>query len=182
MTRTRTACGFFGALLLLATSSGVQAQSDLKIGFININAIIQNAPQIPGINQRLRDEFAQRDAEFQEMQSDYAERVETFERDQDVMGQTERESLARQLTQMQRDLERRGNELQEDLQIRQNELVGELQVEILEKVQAYAELNDYDLIVTDAVYASDAVNISAAVYEAISASVTPRPAESAADE
>ncbi len=82
---------------------------------------------------------------------------------------------------MQRDLERQSAVLQEDLQIRQNELLGELQVEILEKVQAYAELNDFDLIVTDAVYASDVVNITAAVYEAISASIAPLPAASATE-
>ncbi|MGD8341375.1 MAG: OmpH family outer membrane protein [Gammaproteobacteria bacterium] len=182
MTRTQTAVGFFGALLLLAASGAAQAQSNFKIGYININAIIQNAPQIPAINQQLRDEFAQRDTAFQEMQGDYTEKVETFERDSDVMGQAERESLARELTQMQRDLERRSAELQEDLQIRQNELLSELQVELLEKVQAYAELNDYDLIVTEAVYASDVVNITAAVYEAISAGIAVPPAAEGATE
>lgn len=182
MIKMRTAVGFFSALLLLAFGGAALAQSDLRIGFINLNAIIQNAPQIPEINQRLRDEFAQRDTEYQEMQADYAEKVEQFERDQEVMAQSERESLARELTQMQRDLERNSTVLQEDLQIRQNELLAELQVEILEKVQAYAELNDYDLIVTEAVFASEVVNITAAVYEAISASIQPLPAASAIEE
>jgi len=169
----KTAVVSVGALLL-AAAGAAEAQTNLKIGFVNLTAIIQNAPQLPEINQRLRDEFAQRDTQFQSMQSDYQEKAETFQRDQEVMGQAERESLARELTQMQRDLERRGKELQEDLQLRQNELVNELQVTILEKVQAWADLNDYDLIVTDAVYASEAVNITAAVYEAISASIAPR--------
>ncbi len=180
MTRTRTAIGCIGTLLLLAFGGSALAQ-ELRIGYINLSAIIQNAPQIPEINQQLRDEFAQRDTEFQEMQADYADKVEQFERDQEVMATSERESLARELTQMQRDLERQSAVLQEDLQIRQNELLGELQVEILEKVQAYAELNDFDLIVTDAVYASDVVNITAAVYEAISASIAPLPAASATE-
>lgn len=162
---------FFGALLLLAGSGAVQAQSDYKIGYVNLNAIIQNAPQIAGINQQLRDEFVPRDTEFQAMQADYTEKAETYERDAEVMGQAERQALERDLTQMQRDLERSNTQLQEDFQIRQNELVGELQVEIMQKVQAYGELNDYDLIVTDAVYISPAVDISSQVYEAISAGV-----------
>ena len=182
MTRIQAAAAVVGTSLLLAATSVVHAQSDYKIGYVNLTAIIQNAPQLPRINQRLRDEFAQQDSQFQQMQADYQEKVETFERDQEVMGVAERESLARELTQLQRDLERRGTDLQEDLQIRQNELVSELQIEILEKVQAYAELNDYDLIITEAVYASDVLNITAAVYEAISASVAPRPTTTTPDE
>jgi outer membrane protein len=76
---------------------------------------------------------------------------------------------------MQRDMERRANELQEDLQIRQNELLNQLQVEILQKVQAYGDSNGFDLIITDAVYASQTVNITAAVYEAITGQKAPPP-------
>jgi len=177
MTRMHSVALGLGAFLLLASGES-SAQSNLKIGFVNLNAIIQNAPQLTTINQQLRDEFAQRDSEFQSMQNDFNEKRDTFQRDAEVMAEAERQALTRELTQMQRDLERRAQELQEDLEIRQNELLGELQLEIVEKVQAYADLNDYDLIVTDAIYVSEAVDISAAVYDAISAAVG-RPAGSA---
>lgn len=168
MTRMRTVALSLGATLLLAVSGIAQAQSENKIGYVNLNAILQNAPQIPAINQQLRSEFAERDAAFTSMQEDYNEKVEAYERDRDVLSQSERTTLERDLTQMQRDLERRATELQEDLQIRQNELLNELQVEIVQKVQAYANLHDYDLIITDAVFVSEALNITASVYEAIS--------------
>jgi outer membrane protein len=173
MTRTQTIVLSIGALLLVAASSAVQAQSEYKIGFINLNAIIQNAPQLPGLNNQLRDEFATRDNAFQARQTEFTEKTQTYERDREVMSQAERTAMERELTQMRRDLERDAQILQEDLQIRQEELIGELQVEIVEKVQAYAELNDYDLIVTDAIYVSEAVDISAQVYEAIAATVQP---------
>lgn len=181
MTRMQTVVISLGAVMLLAAGM-VQAQSDLKIGFVNLQAIIQNAPQIPEINSQLRDEFAARDADLQAMQGDYAEKLETYERDREVMAAAERTTLERELTQMQRDIERRATELNEDLQIRQNELVQALQVDIVEKVQAWADLNDYDLIVTDAVYVSEAVDISARVYEAISDSVAGPAAESSDDD
>lgn len=171
MTRTQTIALPMVALLLFAAGGTAQAQSDLKIGYINLNAIIQNAPQIPALNNRLRDEFASRDTAFQARQEQFQEKVETFERDAEVMTQAEAQALQRELTQMQRDLEREAASLQEDLQVRQNELVGELQVDIVEKVQAWAELNDYDVILTEVVYVSDAVDISAEVYDAIAATV-----------
>jgi outer membrane protein len=165
-------------VLLLAAGGLAQAQTDPKVGYINLNAILQNAPQIPEINQQLRSEFASRDADFQSLQEDYNERVETYERDREVMSASERTTLERDLTQMQRDMERRATELQEDLQIRQNELLNQLQVEIVQQVQAYAEENDFDLVVTEAVYASAAVNITAAVYEAITGETAPPAADS----
>jgi len=183
MTRTHTIALSMVALLLLATGGAAQAQSDLKIGYINLNAIIQNAPQIPALNNRLRDEFAARDTDFQARQTEYQEKVETFERDVEVMTQAEGQALQRELQQMQRDLERTATDLQEDLQVRQNELIGELQVEIVEKVQAWAELNDYDVILTEVVYVSEAVDISAQVYDAIAASVGgAAPAQSDSDD
>lgn len=171
MTRTHSIALSIVALLLLAAGGAAQAQTQLKIGLINLNAIIQNAPQIPALNNRLRDEFASRDSAFQATQEDYQEKLQTFERDREVMTQAEAQALQRELQQMQRDLERTAADLQEDLQVRQNELVGELQMEIVEKVQAWAELNDYDVILTDAVYVSEAVDITAQVYEAIAATV-----------
>jgi Skp family chaperone for outer membrane proteins len=87
------------------------------------------------------------------------------------MTQAEAQALQRELQQMQRDLERTAADLQEDLQVRQNELVGELQAEIVAKVQSWAELNDYDVILTEVVYVSEAVDITAQVYDAIAASV-----------
>ena len=181
MTRTQTIVLWVGALLLFTAGEGVQAQSEYKIGYINLNAIIQNAPQLPVLNNQLRDEFASRDSAFQELQADYQEKLETYQRDSEVMSRAEAQALERELTQMQRDLERNASVIQEDLQVRQNELVGELQVEILEKVQAWAELNDYDVILTDVVYVSDAIDVSAQVYEAISETVS-GPAASTDDE
>jgi outer membrane protein len=183
MTRTQTIAVSIVGLMLLAAGGAAQAQSELKIGYINLNAIIQNAPQIPALNNRLRDEFASRDSAFQATQKEYQDKVQTFERDREVMSQAESQALQRELQQMQRDLERTAADLQEDLQVRQSELVGELQIEIVEKVQAWAELNDYDIILTDVVYVSDAVDISAQVYDAIAASVGGgAPAEAASDE
>jgi len=181
MTRMQTVALNLVALTLLAASGAAQAQSDLKIGFVNLNAIVQNAPQIPELNQQLRSEFSQRDADFKAMQDDYNTKLQNYERDREVMSAGERTSLERDLTQMQRDIERRANELQEDLQIRQNELLNQLQVEILQKVQAYGDSNGYDLIVTDAVYASQTVNITAAVYEAITGQKAPPPPATGAE-
>jgi len=173
MTRKQTFTIALAALCLLGVGQGVQAQTNLKIGFVNMQLLIQNAPQIATINRQLQDEFAQRQSSLQAMQDDFTEKAQNYERDRDVMAASERTTLERELTQMQRDLERRANELQEDVQIRQQELVNALQVDIVQKVQTYVRDQGYDLVVTDAIYVGEGIDITAAAYEAIGGRLQP---------
>lgn len=173
MTRKQTFTTALAALCLLGVGQAVQAQSDLRIGYVNMQALIQNAPQIATINRQLQDEFAERQTNLESMQEELQEKVDNYTRDRDVMAAAERTALERELTQMQRDLERRANELQEDVQIRQQELVNALQVEIVQKVQSYVRDQGYDLVVTDAIYVGEGIDITAAAYEAIGGRLQP---------
>ncbi|MDX1562351.1 MAG: OmpH family outer membrane protein, partial [Gammaproteobacteria bacterium] len=126
------------------------------------------APQTVELQQRLRDEFAPREADLLAFQAELQRKAETFNRDAPVMGEAERTALERELQQGQRDLQRRDTELREDLNYRQNELLTELQRNIVQRVQNYADAEGYDLIVTDVVYVSDNIDITEAVLAAIS--------------
>ena len=83
------------------------------------------------------------------------------------MGEEERLNLERQIRDGQRDLQRTENEYLEDLNARRNEELGKLQREVLQRVQAYASAQKYDLVVADALYFSSAVDITAAVIAAL---------------
>ena len=156
-----------GAALLLAAAAPAGAQ-DLKIGFVNVPYLIRNAPQTQAIDRRLRNEFAPREAELQEMVEAFQQKLERYELNADVISQSEAQALQRELQQDERDLQRRQTQFQEDFSIRQDELLGELQSTVGVQVQAWAEDNDYDLIVANVIYVSDAVDITEDVLAAIS--------------
>jgi outer membrane protein len=101
------------------------------------------------------------------MTSDFEKRRETFLRDSAVMGADEREKLERELRDMQRDVERSQTQFMEDLNVRRNEELQRLQNTLVTRVRAYAEAEDYDLIVADAVYFSDAIDITDDVLAAL---------------
>jgi outer membrane protein len=169
MTRKRLYALALGAALSLSALTPLQAQTDLRIGFVNVPYLIQNAPQTAALNERLRSEFAPREAELQTMAEGLQEKLDMFERDASVMGESERAALEREIREGDRDLQRRQSELQEDFSIRQEELLGELQNIIARQVQTYADGQGYDLIFANVVYASDAVDITEDVLAAISA-------------
>jgi outer membrane protein len=93
------------------------------------------------------------------------------------MGETERANLERQIRDGRRELERTQNEYLEDLNLRQNEELGRLQREVLEKAQAYARAQQYDLLLADpnVIFASTAVDITPAVLATMKPA-TPAPA------
>lgn len=158
---------FWGGLALFAAAS-VQAQDGgPRIGVINVQRLLQEAPQTQQAMAALQEEFAPRERELVAMQQALQEKQETYQRDASVMGEQERQTLERNIRDEGRDLQRANEELQEDATIRQNEVLNSLQGSLLEAVQAYARQASYDLVVAEFLYASVATDITDEVLATI---------------
>lgn len=166
--RIRCGYGAWGALLLLLGMAGLaHAQADIRIGVVNVARLLEQAPQTQRAMQALEAEFAPRQRDLLAMQTELQEKQETFRRDAPVMGESERLALEREIRDGVRDLQRADNELGEDYNIRRNEELGVLQRELLAEVQAYARGAGFDLVVSDVLYYSSAVDITADVLAAM---------------
>lgn len=189
MTRMHAVAASLGAALCLGLAAPSPAQTNVRIGFVNVNFVLQNAPQTQAVNETLTAEFAPREAALVARQEELATKQENYNRDAAVMAQAERTALQREITDGQRALERDAELLQEDLQIRQNELINDLQANIARRIQAFAVAEGYDLVVTNqgVVFASEAIDITEAVMRALtsgasSGSSPETPAPSAPEE
>jgi outer membrane protein len=158
--------GVVAALAIAAFAPAVDAQN-LKIGVINVARLLEQAPQSQAVNAKLQDEFAPRQREILAKRQELQTQSDTFTRDAPVMGEEERLNLERQIRDGQRELQRAENQYLEDLNIRRNEELGALQREVLQRVQAYASAEKYDLVVADALYYSNAIDITNAVLAAL---------------
>ena len=146
---------------LLFGAGVVYAQtSNLKIGFIDAEAVLLNAPQTQAAMRSLQDEFAERQRELIATQSELQEKQTAYERDREVMGQEERTNLERELRDGTRDLQRDDQEFQEDFNVRRNELLQEAQRAVSVQIQSFAADRGFDLILQNVVYSSDAVNVT----------------------
>jgi outer membrane protein len=176
----------FGLSLLIASALGAvagtaSAQANLKIGVVNVGRLLEQAPQSKVVTDKLQKEFEPRQQTILAARQKLQAQQDTFQKDQAVMGEEERVSLERQIREGQRDLQRNENEYLEDLNARRNEELGKLQREVLQRVQAYASAQKFDLVVADAIYFSSAVDITAAVIAALNqpGSAAPAPAQPA---
>ena len=164
----------FYRLAIVASLIGVVAvpvsAQELKIGVVNIPALMQRAPQTKAAMDALQEEFAPRQRDIVAKQKEYEDLAAKFQKDAAVMGETERRNMENELRELQREVTRLQNDFQEDLNLRQNEEMSNLQVSLLQEIQGYAAQEGYDLLVGDGVlYASGAVNITEQVLRAVEA-------------
>lgn len=158
-----------GVALLGAFALPAAAQ-ELRVGVVNIQALMEQAPQTKAAMDALQEEFAPRQREFVAKQKEFEDLQAKAQKDFAVMGETERSNAEKELRDLQREVTRLQNEFREDLNLRQNEELGKLQRSLLKEVQEYAEAEGYDLIVGDGVlYASSAVNITNNVLQSVEA-------------
>lgn len=161
MRGTMQGWGRLAVLLSLLPISCALAQSgNLKIGYVDAERLLLQAPQTQAALRTLNDEFAPRQRELLAMESELLEKNETYERDAEVMGADERSSLERELRDGQRDLQRANSEFQEDLNIRRNELLAVAQRAVSEQIEQFASGEGYDLILQNVVYHSTSVDIT----------------------
>jgi len=165
-------------LTLVATTLPLgAAQAQAKVGVVNIARLLQEAPQAQAASQALENEFAARRRDLENQQKDLKAREDKLAKDGAVMAEAERRNAEKTLRDGQRELARKQNEFLEDLNVRRNEALGQLQRTVLQEVQTYAKSAGLDVVVADALYASQSVDITNQVLSALQARKTSAPAK-----
>ena len=156
---------FLGLLLITNVSF-----ADLKIGFVNIPAVLEKAPQAEKAKKRLEQEFSPRDKQLVAQQKEIQSMDDRIAKDSAVMGASERTNMERDILNKKRDAKRAQQEFSEDFNVRRNEELGKLQNRIVEVIRGIAKDQSYDLLLTDGViYASDQIDVTAQVQQKLAA-------------
>jgi len=155
-----------GAALLAPLAS---AFAETKIAVVNVPRLLEEAPQAKNAMQALQDEFSPRQREIVAQQKDLKAKEEKLQRDGAVMAENERRNAEKDLRDGQRELARKQNEFLEDLNVRRNEALGQLQRTVVQEIQTYSKSAGYDIVVTDALYASPSLDITNQVLAALQA-------------
>ncbi|MFA5018909.1 MULTISPECIES: OmpH/Skp family outer membrane protein [Methylobacter] len=155
----------FLGLLLAANAS----YADLKIGFVNIPAVLEKAPQAEKAKKRLEQEFSPRDKLLVAQQKEIQSMDERMAKDAAVMGESARANLEKDILNKKRDAKRAQQEFSEDFNARRNEELGKLQRRIVEAIREIAKDQNFDLLLTDGViYASDKIDVTSQVQQKLS--------------
>jgi len=137
------------------------AYAEQKIAFVNQAKLLQKAPQAESARSKLQKEFSKRDKSLVSLQKQIIKSEEKLKKDAAILSAAELNKLKRKITLLRRDLERDKLAFKEDVSIRQNEELVKLQKSVLKSIQAIAQKEKYDLIISEGViYASKQIDIT----------------------
>lgn len=154
------------ALALFLSLQAVQA-AELKIGFVNTERIFRESAPAVRASKKLEKEFAARDLEIQKMANKFRDLQAHLEKESVTISEADRRNKERDLANLNRDLQRAQREFREDLNVRQNEERAAFQDRVNKAVGELAEREKYDLILQEAVYVSNRVDITDKVLRAL---------------
>jgi outer membrane protein len=152
----------------LALGAWVSAQAqEFRIGFISTDRIFREANTAKAAQTKLEQEFSRREKELMDLGNTLKTNSEKLERDAPTLSEAQRVARQRQLSEQDREFQRKRREFQEDLNARKNE---EFQL-VLERanrvVRQVAEAEKYDLVLQEAVYINPKHDITEKVIKAI---------------
>lgn len=152
-------------IALLSLSAGVLAEG--KIGFVNSQKILNDAPQAARAKKRIEKDFEKRDQDLQRIAKQLQGMQENLDKNAVTMAESERRTKEREFGELNRDFQRKQREFREDLSQRQNEETAAIFERVNKVIKQIAEAEKYDIIFQEAVYANPRIDITDKVIKAL---------------
>lgn len=152
-------------LLICSTPSAIAAES--KIGFVNTERIFRESAPAVRASKKLEKEFAAREQEIQKLAKQFRDLQAHLEKETVTLSEGDRRNKERDLANLNRDLQRAQREFREDLNVRQNEERAAFQDRVNKAIGDLAERDKFDLVLQEAVYVSNRIDITDKVLRAL---------------
>lgn len=157
--------GLLVTAISLGIATGVNAQS--KIGFVNSERVLREAPPAVKAQKKLEKEFEKRDQDLQKLAKQLQGLQENLEKNGVTMSDGDRKSKEREFNEATREFQRRQREFREDLNQRRNEELATVLERANKAIREIAENEKYDAILQDAIYISPRVDLTEKVIKAL---------------
>ncbi len=139
---------------------------DIKIAYVNLEALLQNSTQFSQIQETLKEEFTPKQEELVQGANLLREQVESFNINKATMTEAEVQQKIAELQKIETELKNKREQLDTALKTRNNELLAKLQRRINIAIEKIISEKKYDLILYQQVaFASERINITSLVNE-----------------
>jgi outer membrane protein len=155
------------AVLLALNAQAASAQVENKIGFVNTERILRDAAPAMRAQKKIEAEFAKRDQEMARIGEQLKRMQDELEKQGVTMAESQRRTKEREVSEMTRDFQRRQREFRDDLNQRRNEELAQVVEQANRVIRQIAELEKFDIVFQDAVYANPRIDITDRVIKAL---------------
>ena len=134
---------------------------DYKFGYVQVDKILQEAPQTAESGKKLEREFSPKSQELDRMQKQIHDIETSLDKEGVTLSDTDRRNKERDVANLKIEFQRKQRELREDINLRKNEELASLQDRINKAVQTVADAEKFDLVVYGGVaYASKRIDLT----------------------
>ncbi len=145
---------------LLFTGLTSLAYADTKIGVVNIQQLASDSPQAKEANDALRAEFGPRQKGIETQQATLKAKEDKLTKDGATMTEVQRAQADKELRDGYRDLQLKQSAFQEDLTAARQDAQDKISRVLRDEVVAFAKAQGFDLILTDAAFATSALDVT----------------------
>ncbi len=157
-----------GTVLAMSLLGSGAVIADTKIGFVNTERLLREAPLSIAAQKRLEKEFSGREQELQKMAKQARDVQTQLDKEGVTMSEGERKNKERELVNLNREFQRQSREFREDLNLRRNEELGQIQERARKVIVDIAKSEKYDIIIEQAaVYVDPKSDITDRVMKAL---------------
>ncbi len=144
----------------LLSFAPAHAQESSKIAFVSTERIFREAAPAKAAQAKLEAEFAKRDRELQDMAARLKAQSDKLDKDAAVLSDTDRAKRQRDLSDLDKEFQRKQREFREDLNQRRNEELAVVLERTNKVIRQIADAEKYDIVFQEAVYASKRIDIT----------------------
>lgn len=138
------------SLILFLCASLASAQVDrVEIGFVNTQEVMNQLPERQQIQDQLNSFVQQKQQELQQASTEFQNAVATYQQNQSSMTQEQITQREKELTQMEQNLTRLQQTAQQEIAQRRQELLGPIYQRIDQAIQAIAQQNELDYVLSE---------------------------------
>lgn len=141
---------------------------ELKIGIVQSERIMREAPQIKAAEAKIEQEFSKRGKELEETAARIKAMSEKLDKDSAVLSESDRIKRQRDLVDLDKDFQRKREIFREDLAQRKNEELSVVLEKVNKVIKQIAESEKYDLVLQEAIYFSPRLDMTDKVLKALS--------------
>ena len=134
------------ALIILVILNTNFAYAEVKIGFVEVQKILKNAPQTVAANKQLEKEFTKRTAKLKKVVKKIKDKESAFRKNSMTMSDDERSKKQKEIQALKIDAQRTEREVREDIDLRRREEIAKVQAQVNVAVEKVAKEQGYDLV------------------------------------
>lgn len=148
------------AMCFLSVASA-HADEGSKIAFVSSERILREATPAKAAQTKIEAEFSKRDKDLQDLATRLKNMADKLDKDSAVISESERVKRQRELSDLDKDFQRKQREFREDLNQRRNEELSSVLDRSTKAIRQIAEAEKYDIVFQEGgVYVSPRIDIT----------------------